>query len=358
MALSSEKPGTPTRRDAPVRQSTSVVQNVRQHTTVSTCRTTAPSHASLARQVGLPRITTRQENSTVQPNGRPRGRNRAPGCSAPPQGGTVGPRIQLSRDTIIPGLRVKDFKLGMIVTTPHFAPSFDESIRAGHDQRTESKLGPISIKFRHFIVLAKFHYHFQACPMFSHSDRGIANKPKPLQAEYMGIKRSDDNTFINHTPYPALKVHEIGFDLLGSSNIHVSNTISISYDAQIQFDGCITKDSYQLLARTYQDLLNEKLSEETGGSIVGFPALQQPPSQHGRSVATSTFEDYALPSVSQQIPDRPECMPNGQPWPTPTKSGYYTRDGKEMVTWRASDAVSNQTSAVVNGAPAVSSTLR
>jgi len=86
----------------------------------------------------------------------------------------------------------------------------------------------------------------------------------------------------------------------------------------------------------------ERIAEGTKGLSIETPSLQQSPSQYAESVATSGYQSFAVPSVSQQTFAYPQYPPYGQPMLAPS-SGYYTANGTGVVNFEAGKSMwSNQ----------------
>ncbi|KAF2809775.1 uncharacterized protein BDZ99DRAFT_36257 [Mytilinidion resinicola] len=145
---------------------------------------------------------------------------------------------------------------GSIICTPHFAPLGDHSISVTSEARTESTIGPVSTKMRYMVVLAIFPEHMIACPLTSHSGRGLANKSREVREEFMGIRAEGNRTYINDTPYRSLIVRRgEKFKLLDSSVVHVMAPVVATTKATASLVGRVTRESAADLVAVFKDML-------------------------------------------------------------------------------------------------------
>lgn len=179
----------------------------------------------------------------------------------------MGSEVSLHHDTRPSGLGSADFEVGMICGTHMPEPMLDRNIRPGDGRRAESKLGPIAVKFRHIIVLAKFPGHMIGVPLYSHNDNGIGRKAAHVRAEYMGIRSEGSTDYQNYTPYPPLDVGKISFGLLPSTNVHLMAPVAIRYDYQVQVEGKLTEKSYELMKRIYYEQIKLAIAISTGSTV-------------------------------------------------------------------------------------------
>lgn len=78
------------------------------------------------------------------------------------------------------------FKPGMIIRCAHHEQDFVAGGAPGASDatladkyRTDSKFGTIFTKYRKMIVVALYHDHYVAVPLYTHNGRGLEKKPKP-----------------------------------------------------------------------------------------------------------------------------------------------------------------------------------
>ncbi|KAF2491136.1 hypothetical protein BU16DRAFT_566049 [Lophium mytilinum] len=163
-------------------------------------------------------------------------------------------------------LTYNDVERGDIVCAPHAASLADPNVPVGDPSRTESTIGPLSTKYRYMIVLAKFPQHMIACPLFSHTGRGIGFKPAHIRAEYMALRAHDvkEEDHTNETPHPALEVRYADsskFRLKDSTNAHVIAPVVINYKSVKAVVGQIGARSIVGITQTFKQLMTRGLED-------------------------------------------------------------------------------------------------
>ena len=74
-----------------------------------------------------------------------------------------------------PGMIVR----GLLHEQDYIATSKGSNITISDRNRTDSRYGPICIKWRKMIILGIFQDHYTAIPLFTHNGNGLANKQCP-----------------------------------------------------------------------------------------------------------------------------------------------------------------------------------
>ena len=176
------------------------------------------------------------------------------------QGGAVPPsgaRHAPSRSRYIDGLEVnsKDsYEVGKII----FAPLHEQDNNPNTDPTdpalTVSNFGNIYTKPRHFIVVARYHHHYIALPMFTHGGNGLSRKPN--KDEYISIQdHRDPHPVPQQSPYKPLKSRYFKGEvrtLKGLSTIFITFPVSRDYNAKCTIEGKLDEDSIERLQKLYK----------------------------------------------------------------------------------------------------------
>ncbi|KAF2809781.1 uncharacterized protein BDZ99DRAFT_571538 [Mytilinidion resinicola] len=154
---------------------------------------------------------------------------------------------------------------GDIINAPHFEPLGDPTIPVGHADRTESTIGPASTKNRYMVVIARFPDHLFACPLYSHSGRGIGHKAADVRANHIAMKMQNDtsDSSNNQTPYEPLEVRYAwnNFTLKSTSNAHLMAPVAVSYINVNDISGQLTVESCESLAETFKKLMVKAIED-------------------------------------------------------------------------------------------------
>lgn len=152
------------------------------------------------------------------------------------------------------GLTYDKVTVGDLIWAPHFAPLGDMSIQPNdpRNRRSESAFGPIQTKMRLMSVLVKFPQHMLACPLYTHTGRGIGHKPEIVRAEFMALKKEKDaiEKCNNETPHTPLDVR-FG-PVKDESNLHLMAPIVVDYSKAERVAGKLTPESAELMIKTFK----------------------------------------------------------------------------------------------------------
>lgn len=193
----------------------------------------------------------------------------------------------------------KDFKLGAIIRTPHIVPRMDTKTADPYNKSVvNSQFGELCVKERYFVVFAKFSSHMLAFPIMSHGSRGIGYKSPEQRAEYIGIRKHEDDFYVNETNYEPVVVEWTNWPMMPESNLHIGAPTVIYYDFKIVTTGLIEDGSFERMIEAFSEQMQKMVLMSKGegvedpaatalqAQVPGFPAaLSSAPPATSRAVA-------------------------------------------------------------------------
>ena len=179
--------------------------------------------------------------------------SRYTGIGKVPPSGYGGPRAPTTRlGDQMRQQRREDFQVGTIIRAPlHEQDS--ANTYPGDPCLTESIHGKIFTKKRKMIVVALYHYHYLAVPLYSHSGSGLERKPN--KDEYVSVRdhRSDQpfQPQSRHTPLLTGVLRKEVDRYYPTSVAHVTFPQSRDYRAECIIEGRLDSTSTQRLRDLY-----------------------------------------------------------------------------------------------------------
>lgn len=148
------------------------------------------------------------------------------------------------------------------------APLHEEDYQDGADYQSkyisESNYSFVHTKKRIFIVLAKYHYHYLAIPLYTHNDEGL--EPKANQDEFVYVH---DKYCVSRQPLNQRKNGHLdaAIDLQTriplyrpKSAAHLNYIVARHYSLKVEHQGHLTKDSVKKLLDITKPHLTNKLT--------------------------------------------------------------------------------------------------
>ncbi len=148
------------------------------------------------------------------------------------------------------------FRPGMIIRGAHHEEDFtgggpgasDASVADKH--RTDSKFGPIFTKYRKMIVVALYHDHYVAVPLYTHNGKGLEKKPKP--DEFVSVQDhrlpGTCKALSVHQPIVTEQVNAGVDNFHPKSTAHFTYPVSRKYGLPVIVEGQVRKVSLASLA--------------------------------------------------------------------------------------------------------------
>jgi len=161
------------------------------------------------------------------------------------------------------------YLVGTVFSTAHHVQDQELGPLPPDRIRTESNAGRIISKYRKFIVVANYHYHCVAIPIFTHEGKGLSSKPTKLIDEFVSVR--DNNQSV--TPimkgdtrhgilWTRSKGYERGFAAMSPlSNAQLSHPFSHSYSKPCVMHTRLDPDSTQKLSKLYVECINHGLDD-------------------------------------------------------------------------------------------------
>jgi len=153
------------------------------------------------------------------------------------------------------------YKPGMIVHAPLHEPFLSGATDNNDRTRTESIFGPVFTKMRKMIVVALYHDHYTALPLYTHKGNGLQAKAKP--DEYVSVR---DHRM--QGPFTPLSKHlalvtetmNLGTTLMHpKATAHLTYPVSRKYDLPVRPVGQLDKSSTRSLIALYLETIPRPL---------------------------------------------------------------------------------------------------
>ncbi len=151
------------------------------------------------------------------------------------------------------------FKPGMIIRAAHYEQHFTartgasvgaSDVTIGENYRTDSKFGTIYTKYRHMIVVALYHEHYVAVPLYTHNGKGLEQKLKA--DEFVSVRdHRAAGSFTKLSVHPPIVTEQLNAavdNFHPKSTAHFTYPVSRNYGLPVIVEGQVTKACWKNLA--------------------------------------------------------------------------------------------------------------
>lgn len=145
------------------------------------------------------------------------------------------------------------YKPGMIIRAPLHEPALPGVADNNDRTTTECLYGPIFTKVRKMIVVALYHNHYTALPIYTHNGKGLEGKLVP--DEYVSVKdHRSQEPFAQLSKHSALVTQTMNPDINmmhPKATVHLTYPVSRKYDLPTIPEGQLQKASTETLIALY-----------------------------------------------------------------------------------------------------------
>ena len=148
-------------------------------------------------------------------------------------------------------LTYADFSVGQFVWVPHPVPSLDPRLGADDGNAVWSRLGPLCVKRRPAVVVARYQDRMVVLPMYTHGGNGLDRKSTYIKELALYIVSGDQTT--NTEREKTLRCDRLPSGDKASSVVYPIDPFSVSYSWPLgnQYEGRLGMESVAKLLQEY-----------------------------------------------------------------------------------------------------------